>query len=119
MEQADVDSLATDVAGHRLKHGVTRCGNVGVWALRIWRCNGDVQHCVQSVKLQDVVMKWACSRRSRPSISEATGADLFDLVFKLEPVGSSGREIGRRRWNVPQKPMSQSLRRPRNRRAVW
>src|SRR5262245_50601442 len=64
-------------------------------------------------------MEWTGCRRSRTSISETAGADLLDLIFRLEAVGSSRRKIRHCRRNVPQQPVRQCLWRfRRSRRSV-
>src|SRR5262245_26456899 len=101
VEYPRVRSLAADLAGPGIEPGLTRGGYGRIWTLRI-RCNDrNIQHRVQSIKLQYIMMERTGSRCARTSVAEAAGANLLDLIFEFETVGTSRCHVGHGRRNIP------------------
>ena len=91
MKQPHIGSLAANVAHHRLHEGNANGLDGEIVFLRPLRIHLDIEHGVQRVQLQEVVVQRTRSRRTGAAITRATDADLPRAVREFEPVRPAPR----------------------------
>src|SRR6185295_11525922 len=97
-EQAGVNRFAANMALHGLHH-------VGSCLLLIGG-GLNVQHCVESVNLERVVMKWTSGWRPGSSVCRAGCADLAAAIRKLRALRNTLGKSGGGAWNPPDQPVN-------------
>src|SRR5262245_32770359 len=101
MEQSNVGAFAADMANHTLHDRCPYRLRIWIRLLRSLWWHLDIEHCVEGVYLEDVVMNRAARRRSRSAIPRSAHTDLTGSIRQFEAVGLALRQTVGGARNVP------------------